>query len=123
MLVENPNKYITPNCFDVAAKILYAKHYKLCVVIDWSEKYATTIYGLGIKAIFTNITELKIIFRTLKKYNLLLNNLINNGFDEIISKIPVANKEIINGAHRLGACVALGKEIYVENVESPSVRC
>ena len=112
MKLENPNKYLTSNRFDVVAKILYAKHYKLDVATNWAEKIYHDHLWAWNKGDVHECDGSKNNFSDFKKnYNQLLNSLINNGFDETISKIPVANREIVNGAHRLGACIALGQEV------------
>ena len=63
---------------------------------------------------------------TFKKYILFFNKIIESikakGFDNSISVIPLNSENIIlDGSHRVSACIALKKDIYVTKIDKPEI--
>ena len=117
----NPIDLITNQRFDVVVKYLYAK--------SLIKNYHTEIYKNFYKehlfkwnGFFEKNNPKKNSFEIFDKvFKELITSLSEKGFDPNESKIPVVNnKFIVNGAHRLAASLALGKEVYTE--ESTSIK-
>ena len=96
--------------FDIAAKSLYAKS----VLKGPVTLYPEELYLQHLK-VWNNLEE-RSPPKSGKKdfldaFTALLKSLQENDFDENISQVPTLNNSPINGAHRVGACLALGKPL------------
>jgi len=100
------------NCkrFDIAAKCLYANHY----IKDTKINFPKELYLEHLR-VLNNLYE-----ETPKKvggdafltsFHDIINSINKNGFDGDVSKIPIDNGSIINGAHRIASCITLNKGI------------
>jgi len=109
----DPILLLNTNRFDLMAKYIYAKNRLLGVESDW----ATQLYDDHIR-VFNGHHEndgsgKKTIFDFLKAFDLLLDGIKDNGFDESISLVPIDNQNvIIDGAHRLAACLLYNKPVH-----------
>jgi glycosyltransferase involved in cell wall biosynthesis len=98
------------NRFDIAAKTFFARiHLK-----DTKSRFHEELYLQHLKVWnnFHEVTPIKEGANTfLSSFKSILDSIQSNGFREDISKVPVINNSAINGAHRIGACIALNKNI------------
>jgi len=111
----SPNELLTSDRIDVVAKYLYAKDFLTHkgIVSKWNEQ----LYLEHIKA-FNNFVEgdgSKVSSKDfLDSFKLVLNSIKENGFNFQISSVPISSDGIIlDGAHRLAACLVLDKPISV----------
>lgn len=106
---------LSPQRFDVIAKIVYAKWRLRGIDSDWPRR----LYLAHIET-FNGFVEpdgsgKHGAARFLQDFDHLIDGIAMRGFDETLSRIPLAtNGELVNGAHRLAACVAAGVEAVVE---------
>ncbi len=109
----DPRTLLTPNCFDVGAKTLYARHFLDGIESDWGQK----LYSHHLK-VWNGLLELsppkKGLAAYLKEYQKIIEAMRDGSFDFDRSPIPV-NKEgkIINGRHRLAAAIACDRSVAV----------
>lgn len=108
----NPLQLLNPQRFDIAAKHLYARLRERGTAVSWARQ----LYAAHLKA-FNNLKELDGSGKdTLEKYSASFHELLDaikrGGFDPEISLVPVNSAGmIIDGAHRLAACLLHQKPI------------
>lgn len=105
---------LSPNRFDVIAKYIYAKWRLRNPLADWPRR----LYLDHIE-VFNGFVEPDGSGKHgqagfLDAFNALIDSIAMDGFDERRSRLPVsATGELVNGAHRLAASLALGIEVAV----------
>ena len=110
-MVKNPIDLVSTYRFDLIIKYLYAKsiinNYKTSY---FQEMYKEHLYKWNGFKEYDNPNK-----NTFEAYDSDFNNIIGsikNGFDPNISLVPIVeNKYIVNGSHRVAACLLLDKSV------------
>lgn len=107
----DPSELIHFKRFDVMAKYIYARHHRLQVRSSWARRlYLTHLHVLNN---FKEASPPKCgPDDFLKSFHKTIDNVGENGFRPGISVVPVGQDlAILNGAHRLAACLAFSQPI------------
>jgi hypothetical protein len=107
-----PTELLNPMRFDVMFKYMYAKSLER----KYDTSYYRDVYLHHIGA-WNGFNEYDNPSKNspdsfLGQFHEILNNIKASGFDKTISKIPVADGTILNGSHRLSACLLYDKDIF-----------
>jgi hypothetical protein len=110
-MIKNPKDLISTYRFDLIIKYLYSKsiinNYKTSYFKDM---YKEHLYKWNGFKEYDNPNK-----NTFEDYDNEFNNIIEsikNGFDPNISLVPIVdNKYIVNGSHRVAACLSLNKNV------------
>jgi len=111
----DPRTLLSPQRFDVVAKIVYAQWRLRGIDSAWPRQ----LYLAHIE-VFNGFVEpdgsgKHGADRFLQDFDQIIDTIAACGFDDAQSRIPLAaNGELVNGAHRLAACIAAGREAVVE---------
>ncbi len=108
----DPKTLVTADRFDLIAKYIYALFWKSKIESDWG----TRLYCNHIRA-FNSYEERdgsnkigKNAF--LSSFDDLLESIAKNGFSDDFSLVPISSEGVlIDGAHRIAACLAYGQDI------------
>lgn len=109
--IENPLDLLSTKRFDVMFKYMYAKSRKL----GYKTKFFRDAYKHHLQ-IWNNFKEYnnpdKNTYEAfVSMFHDILDSIEKDGFQESISSVPVLNGSILNGAHRLAACMVYNKPI------------
>ena len=101
-----PLKLLVPERFDVLAKYLYAKHRDMRAAMGW----ATDVYREHLAAFGgfreTDYSGKDTFSAFLECFHRVLDSAKRDGFLDEVSLVPIdKNMVIIDGSHRLGACL------------------
>jgi glycosyltransferase involved in cell wall biosynthesis len=113
---KTPLELVTPYRFDLIIKYLYADS----IIKNYKTDFFKSIYKEHLR-IWNGFKEYdnpnKNTFESFdKEFKLIIESLKKTGFDSDISLIPIVeNKYMVNGAHRVGAALALGKNVLCRN--------
>ena len=115
-----PRELLSPARMDVMAAYLYAKHCKLGV----DSLYAKHLYAAHIMA-FNGAHEAGSdkagIDTFLSRFNDLLDSIATDGYNEALGPVPVGlGGVLMDGAHRLAACLAYDKPILALFCDVPT---
>lgn len=115
--IVSPSTLLTKERFDVVAKYIYAKDYISKEKNDWAEY----VYREHLRAInsFREKNNNKREYSDFKEtFEALISSMNSDGFVPERGLIPLGNNSIpVNGAHRVGASIALGLDVCVKRVE------
>ena len=105
---HDPRRLLHPHRFDVAAKMIYAKFQLWLGACDWPRR----VYVEHLR-VLNNCWEASPPKRSSDDFEQafvrLLTSMANDGFDSTHGTIAVGcDGALLNGAHRLAACIALG---------------
>lgn len=110
IVYRNPLDLINKNRLDIVVKYCYAKAKLSGMGINFYEKLYVE-HMLCINGLYESDSQKKIGQEEfLVAFNDLLKSMEINGFD-ISKPIPVSGKNILDGAHRVAACAALGIDV------------
>lgn len=112
IITREPITLICAERFDLLAKYVYALFWKNNIESKWGENlYCNHIYAFNkYKEEDGSKKEGKHSF--LDSFNILLNSIETEGFNNDISVVPISPDNIlIDGAHRTAACLAYGKQL------------
>ena len=104
---------ISTTRFDVIVKYLYANSYLKGYETDYFlEMYKHHLWLWGGGSFREYDKPEKNTFEIFKSvFDNLIEDISKNGFDESKSSIPVSNKKILNGSHRLAASIPTNAEV------------
>ena len=104
---------VTPERFDLMAKLIYIKYRDKRLDTHWHIELYTQhilVFNGGWEYPGTKTSIDHFIF----SFNDVIRSLTTNGFDTKLSVIPFgSNGVIINGSHRVATCVYYNKDVYV----------
>jgi hypothetical protein len=109
---KTPTELLTPYRFDLIIKYLYANS----IIKDYKTDYFKNLYKEHLR-IWNGFKEYdnpnKNTFESFDNiFKSIINSLKTSGFDPNVSLVPILdNKYIVNGSHRVGASLALGKNV------------
>jgi FkbM family methyltransferase len=107
-----PHQLLSYKRFDLMAKYLYAKHRELSISNPW----AVNLYEAHMR-VYNGCcegdgSEKNSIDDYISSFNEILDSINENGFDDRISLVPIdQNNVIIDGAHRVAACLLFNKDV------------
>lgn len=106
-----PKDYLTINRLDIIPRYIYAKHY----LLGYGRKWGEYVYREALQALNPSFTEgdgRKKGFEDYRRqFDALIESYKKSGHDWTNSLIPVAEKSIVDGAHRVATALALGCDI------------
>lgn len=110
-VITNPYDLLSTKRFDVMFKYMYAKSRKL----GYKTKFFKDAYKHHLQ-IWNDFKEYnnpdKNTYEAfLSEFHAILDSIEKDGFQESISSVPVLNDSILNGAHRLAACLVYNRPI------------
>lgn len=110
-IIDNPYELLSTKRFDVMFKYMYAKSRKL----GYKTKFFNEAYKHHLQ-IWNNFKEYnnpdKDTYEAfVSTFHQILDSIEKDGFQENLSSVPVLNGSILNGAHRLAACLVYNKPI------------
>ena len=110
-IVENPLDLLSPDRFDITAKILYARHREKGVQNVWASKVYE--HHINVWGGFTEKDPPKSSKEDFyKAYHDVLDSVKEEGFIENKSFIPVhENGTLLNGSHRVAAAIQYNKPV------------
>jgi hypothetical protein len=119
---KDPIIFLNKNRFDIIAKYLYAKSVlESTTASNWIE----SIYKEHIRSIndFVEKNNNKNSYKNFKEsFLILISSFKENGFDDSKESIPISIDGVAqNGAHRIGAAIALKKKVRVKYIEKNSI--
>jgi hypothetical protein len=109
---KTPTELLTPYRFDLIIKYLYANS----IIKDYKTDYFKNLYKEHLR-IWNGFKEYdnpnKNTFESFDNiFKSIIHSLKTSGFDPNVSLVPILdNKYIVNGSHRVGASLALGKNV------------
>ena len=110
-----PQELLTPERLDVLARLDFVEGHLRGRQNSWSQRLyrdlldTTTPFGdFGEDGVKFSIEDYE------RSFEGLIDSLQSQGFNPELSKIPTNSRGIINGAHRLAACLALGTTPSIE---------
>lgn len=108
--MENALSLITPQRFDLMAKVIYARYRTLGL----KTKYHEQLYRTHIKVFNNGLEEAKRnVDDFVRVFDQLIDSIQRDGF-KASGVVPVGNGNVcINGAHRISTCTVLGVPIHV----------
>jgi hypothetical protein len=124
-ILYNPLDLVTPMRIDIMAKYIYAKSRELGVESMWPlevyENHLKVWNGcIEIEDHGARISKHNFL-EYLNSFNLLLDSVKKNGFCDSFSIIPVGSTCIVNGGHRVAACLLYNKSVLGEPVQEQGV--
>jgi hypothetical protein len=119
LTVAEPTTLLHFKRFDVMAKLIYAQHRAWGMLSDWAEKIYLT--HLRVFNQFVEVLPLKDSpAQFLEAFNSILDSIDQHGFLPTLSVVPVGSDgAILNGAHRLAACLVHERPITCERRPYP----
>lgn len=106
--------------FDLVLKYLYAKS----IVKKYKTNFFKQMYKKHLE-LWNGFTEYdnsnKNSFQAFDdEFHKIINSIQDDGFNPEISKVPIVEKKyLVNGSHRVAACLALDKEVYTKTADIP----
>lgn len=124
IIKKNPNELLTWNRLDLAFKLFYLDNKN--ILNDLAKK----VYYQDIKAQtlgsfeeFGN-DEKSSFEKYIKDFEIIYEDIKNNGFDENKTLIPLSEAgTIINGAHRVASAIQLNRQVTCIDTKLPSMTC
>ena len=111
-MIKKPTDLLSRHRIDVIIKYMYAKS----ILQSYNTSYYKQIYKQHLK-VWNGFKEKDNPNKqTFEAFDTTFKNIITsinlNGFDSNISNIPILNNSVLNGAHRLAACLATNNNIH-----------
>lgn len=117
----DPRALVHPKRFDLMAKHIYARHRELLVKCDWARKlYLEHLRVLN--GFYEAAPRKEKADDFLTAFNDLLDSIKRDGY--LASKKPVPlgrDGSLINGSHRVAACLAFGRPVTCEVYQQPGL--
>lgn len=124
-IVQDPLQLLSPYRFDVAAKVLYARHKEKGVDSSWGKfvyEHHLDVWG-GFTEKFPPKNSVEDFHQSFED---VLKNMKMFGFNEELSYIPVTNnKMLLNGAHRTAAAILYNKPVVckISDLSKGQINC
>ncbi len=119
---HNADRLLVGQRFDLPAKTIFARHRLLNINSRWAQEIYQAHLAAFSQGTFREGDGTKNSSADyIKAFELLLDSIKTNGFDPEKSLVPVGQgRVLIDGAHRVAACLALQKPITCLNYERPA---
>ena len=112
----DPLQYLNANRFDVAAKVLYAKHKRINAGLEYAKRiYTQHLRIMHNHDIREDSGEKHNIQDFINAFDTLIHSISTDGFNAKKSVVPVKNGNIMNGAHRTAICIDTQIKMSIAN--------